>query len=156
MTNNLIKLSNFLRDNQLKIAVAESCTAGALASKLTQISGSSDYFDLGLVTYSNQAKHKLLGVDNDTIKEFGVVSPQVVAQMATGVVAQSGSDIAIAISGITGPTGGTKHKPVGMVCFGFSIKNRSYQYTKHFYGSRAMIVKQSVDFAIETTNDLIH
>ena len=100
-----------------RISVAESCTGGLVSAALTEIPGSSDVFDAGFVTYSNQAKTALLGVATDVIDTFGAVSLATAWAMAHGAVAKSGSDVAVAITGIAGPTGGSDRKPVGTVVF---------------------------------------
>ncbi len=109
----------------LTIATAESCTGGLLAGALTAIPGSSAVFDRGWVTYSNQAKTELLGVSADLITQHGAVSLEVAEAMALGVVERSNASLAISISGIAGPGGGTPDKPVGTVCFGQTMAKRS-------------------------------
>ncbi len=100
-----------------KVAVAESCTGGLVAAALTEITGSSAVLDRGFVTYSNQAKMEMLGVPQDIIDTFGAVSVACVWAMAQGALAKSGADVAVAISGVAGPGGGSEHKPVGTVVF---------------------------------------
>jgi nicotinamide-nucleotide amidase len=114
-TDNVKVLADFLTRNNLTISVAESCTGGNLASTLTSLSGASVYFDCGFVTYSNKAKRDLLSVNKDTITKYGAVSEHVALEMVKGVIKNSGSDFAVAITGIAGPSGGTTTKPVGMV-----------------------------------------
>lgn len=104
----------------LKIATAESCTGGMIAVALTDIAGSSDVFDRGFVTYSNEAKQQMLGVSAQTLKDHGAVSLETAAEMATGALAHSDADIAVSVTGIAGPGGGSKDKPVGLVCFGIA------------------------------------
>ena len=104
-----------LRQNKLKISFAESCTGGLLAKRLTDISGSSEVFDCGVVSYANEIKHRLLGVSEDTLGKYGAVSPQTAAEMSQGVRKLAGADIGVGITGIAGPDGGTKEKPVGLV-----------------------------------------
>ncbi|MFA7288792.1 MAG: competence/damage-inducible protein A [Melioribacteraceae bacterium] len=111
-------VSKILTERVLRIAVAESCTGGLIASRLTNISGSSNYFDRGVVAYSNAAKVELLKVNEDMIQKYGAVSIEVARQMAEGVRAISGTDIGLSITGILGPTGGTLSKPVGLVYVG--------------------------------------
>ena len=148
VTEKIHTLAKLLIDSDLKISVAESCTGGALASVLTGISGASSYFDRGYVAYSNEAKVEMLGVNPQVIITDGAVSEAVAVEMTKGVISQSGSDIAVAITGIAGPTGGTKEKPIGTVCFGFAVKNKSWASTQSFQGGREAIVNQSVDFAL--------
>ena len=107
------KIAKILTDKKLKIAFSESCTGGLLSSRMTDISGSSDYIMQNLVTYANKAKVNLLGVNNETIKQFGVVSEQVAQEMAQGLLSKYDCDIAVSVTGIAGPTGGSKQKPVG-------------------------------------------
>ncbi|MEX0344093.1 MAG: CinA family protein [Rhizobiaceae bacterium] len=105
------------------IATAESCTGGMIAAALTDIAGSSDVFERGFVTYSNQAKVELLGVSVETLLEHGAVSQQTAAEMAIGAARHSGADIAVSVTGIAGPGGGTPEKPVGLVYLGFAGKD---------------------------------
>lgn len=142
------KLTQLLQQKSLKIAVAESCTGGNLAAKLTKKSGASAYFEAGFITYSNQAKITTLGVRRATLDEFGAVSEQVAMQMVRGVMQHSSADIAVAITGIAGPTGGTHEKPVGTVCFGFCILGKNIATTQQFSGNRASVIQKSVVFAV--------
>lgn len=105
-----------------KVAVAESCTGGLVAAALTEIGGSSEVLDRGFVTYSNEAKHELLGVSNDIIDAFGAVSIACVYAMARGALERSNADVAVAISGIAGPGGGSELKPVGTVVFARAVR----------------------------------
>ena len=146
-------LSQLLTDQSLTLSVAESCTGGSLSALLTSISGSSTYFDRGYITYSNQAKMDMLDVDAETLEQFGAVSEQTAFEMAHGVIQNSHSDIAVSITGIAGPTGGTVEKPVGMVCFGFCVKDKHFVKTQHFSGDRETVVASSVDFVIQTLVD---
>lgn len=109
------------RARGLTIATAESCTGGMVAAALTDVAGSSDVFERGLVTYSNAAKIALLGVDPATLDAHGAVSEQVAAEMASGLLARAPVDIAVSVTGIAGP-GGSEHKPEGRVCFGLATK----------------------------------
>ncbi|MBW5291301.1 MAG: C-terminal domain of CinA type S [Candidatus Ruthia sp. Asou_11_S2] len=143
--NTLITL---LKQKSLTIAVAESCTGGNLSALLTSQSGSSAYFDRGFITYANQAKIDMLGVKPTTLDKFGAVSEQVALEMAHGVIKNSSANISIAITGIAGPTGSTKNKPVGMVCFGFCIHKKCTITTQYFDGNRHEVVKQSVAFVV--------
>lgn len=145
--NTLIKI---LQQKNLSISVAESCTGGNLSAFLTQQSGASAYFERGFITYSNQAKIDMLKVSAATLDEFGAVSEQIALEMTCGVIKKSTSNIAVAISGIAGPSGGTKNKPVGMVCFGFCVLGEYFTKTKYFKGNRAKIIQSSVDFVLKT------
>lgn len=117
----VMSLAATLVERRLLCATAESCTGGWIAQTLTSIAGSSDWFDCGFVTYSNEAKVRLLGVHRDTLDRFGAVSEPVAAQMATGAVAYSGAQAAVAVTGVAGPDGGTLDKPVGTVAFGWMV-----------------------------------
>jgi len=143
-------LSQLLIDQSLTLSVAESCTGGSLSALLTSVSGSSTYFDRGYITYSNQAKIDMLNVDAKVLDQFGAVSEQTATQMVDGVIQNSHSDVAVSITGIAGPTGGTTEKPVGMVCFGFCIKDKHFVETQNFSGDREAVVVSSVDFVIQT------
>ena len=112
-------IGRLLKERDLKIAVAESCTGGGLSDRITNINGSSSYFERGVVTYSNAAKVELLKVDEDVISEKGAVSQEVAMQMAAGIKSISGADIGIALTGIMGPTGASTNKPVGTVYIGY-------------------------------------
>ncbi|MEO0062821.1 MAG: hypothetical protein RLZZ08_1381 [Pseudomonadota bacterium] len=108
-----------------RVAVAESCTGGLVAAAITEIAGSSAVLDCSFVTYSNKAKHELLGVSDDIIDAFGAVSVACVYAMAMGALQRSGADIAVAISGVAGPDGGSEQKPVGTVVFARAIRGES-------------------------------
>ena len=146
----LKQLTDLLTEKKLTIAVAESCTGGALCSLLTSQSGSSVYFDRGFVTYSNQSKTDMLDVLSSTLEEFGAVSEQTAMQMVSGVVKQARVDVSVAITGVAGPQGGTQDKPVGMVCFGFYVLDRYFTTTQNFTGDRYQVVDASIDFALTT------
>jgi len=142
-------LSELLVANGLTISVAESCTGGALSHTITSIPGASSYFDCGYITYSNQSKTEMLGVDIQSIKTYGAVSEEVALEMVIGLTNKSHSDVAISITGVAGPTGGTPEKPVGTVCFGFSCDGKTSTSTKLFSGDRRSIVSQSVSYALK-------
>ncbi|MBC7128686.1 MAG: CinA family protein [Thermoplasmatales archaeon] len=109
------KIAELLKNKKLWVATAESCTSGLIAHTLTNISGSSEYFKGGVVAYSNEVKVKILGVKEETLRKYGAVSEQTAREMAEGARKAIGADIAIATTGIAGPTGGTQEKPVGLV-----------------------------------------
>ena len=125
MTNSK-KLINLLKKKKLKISFAESCTGGLLSSIITSNSGSSKVFDLGLVTYSNQAKQKILKVPHKIIKKYGAVSVQCCLSMVNNLSKVSNSHINISITGIAGPKGGTRKKPVGLVFIGLKFKRKTF------------------------------
>ena len=149
LSNEAKELSELLVTNGLTMSVAESCTGGSLAHSITSIPGASLYFDCGYITYSNQSKVEMLGVDVQTIKTYGAVSEEVALEMVIGVTTKSHSDVAISITGVAGPTGGTPEKPVGTVCFGFSCDGKTSTSTKLFSGDRRSIVSQSVSYALK-------
>lgn len=146
----MIKLQNLLRKSKKTITTAESCTGGLVASLITKISGSSDIFNGSIVTYSNSIKNKELGVLNESLDKFGAVSKQVVSEMLDGVLKKFEADFAIAISGIAGPSGGTKNKPVGTIVIGIASNNNNIKKIKtyHLKGSRISIQKQSANIAL--------
>ena len=115
-------LSQFLIDHHLVISTAESCTGGMVASALTDLAGSSAWFDRGFVTYSNEAKCDSLGVEMKLIQAHGAVSEEVAREMAIGTITHSKADVGLSITGVAGPTGGSLEKPVGFVCFGWAWK----------------------------------
>ncbi len=143
-------LSKLLIEKSLTISVAESCTGGNLSALLSSVSGSSAYFDRGYITYSNQAKIDMLDVKQLTLETFGAVSEQTALEMVKGVVKNSNSSIGVSVTGIAGPTGGTKDKPVGMVCFGFCIQGECFSATQKFSGSREVVVLSSIEFVLQT------
>ncbi len=129
-------VAKLLIKTQKTVAVAESCTGGLLANKLTNISGSSEYFERGVVTYSNQAKMDILGIPKEVLEKHGAVSPETAEAMATEVRKISGTDFGISTTGIAGPTGGTKEKPVGLVYIGVSTKTETYNKRLLFFKQR--------------------
>jgi nicotinamide-nucleotide amidase len=143
------QLAGILLVQQKQLAVAESCSGGWLAKVLTDIAGSSRWFERGFVTYSNASKQEMLGVQLATLQQDGAVSEAVVREMASGALGHSAADIAVAISGIAGPGGGGPGKPVGMVCFGVATKDNIQQSdTQHFEGDREAVRRQSVAHAL--------
>ncbi len=150
MTNILQIVSKKLHEGNLFLVSAESCTGGWLAKQITDLTGSSAIFDRGFVTYSNDSKREMLGVQKNTIEGFGAVSEEVVKAMAEGALSNSKADIAVAISGVAGPDGGTEEKPVGMVCFAWMMRNKSARArTAYFDGDRDAVRRQAVDYALE-------
>ena len=135
--------------NGQKLATAESCTGGWVAQCLTAIAGSSAWFERGFVTYSNEAKHEMLGVELVTLTTHGAVSEATAAAMATGALHRSRADWTLSITGIAGPDGGSPGKPVGTVCFGWAGREAGVEVdTRHFAGDREAIRRQSVEFAL--------
>ncbi len=149
MSASVIDLSRKLRLKGWKLATAESCTGGMIAAAITDLAGSSAIFDRGFVTYSNEAKHDHLGVSMNTLNQFGAVSREVAGEMVMGLLEHSASDIAVSVTGIAGPTGGTDEKPVGLVYIGTAIKGGAPHVTKNiFEGDRAAIRTQAVETAL--------
>ncbi|AZR72562.1 competence/damage-inducible protein A [Anoxybacter fermentans] len=133
-------VGKILKKHGLKLAIAESCTGGLIGHRITNIPGSSDYFERGFVTYSNEAKIEELGVPEDVIVRYGAVSPETAKAMAEGVLENSRADIAVAVTGIAGPGGGTPEKPVGLVYCAIADKSgRVDLYDFHFWGEREWI-----------------
>jgi nicotinamide-nucleotide amidase len=143
-----IEISDLLKKNNLKIATAESCTGGLIANTLTNISGSSIYFDRGVISYSNNAKMELLDVQYDILDKFGAVSRDVAKSMAEGIRKKSKVDIGISSTGIAGPLGGSKEKPVGLVFICISTINRTIVKKFLFSGDRLEIKKSSCEAAL--------
>ncbi len=145
----VLQLSNLLGEKLLarewRVATAESCTGGGIAAAITAVAGSSAWFEYGVVTYANQAKETLLKVKPQTLMEEGAVSQAVVEQMLAGVLELSGADIAVAVSGVAGPSGGTTEKPVGTVWFAWGDASGKVATERfHFSGDRASIQQQAV------------
>jgi len=139
-----------LKARGLMLAAAESCTGGWVAQVVTSISGSSDWFDRGFVTYSNAAKREMLGVAADILERFGAVSEETARAMAAGGLARSGADVTLAVTGVAGPTGGTPAKPVGTVCFAWARRDGPTRSTTlHLAGDREQVRRQSVVAALE-------
>lgn len=134
----------------LWLATAESCTGGWIAEAVTAIAGSSGWFDRGFVTYSNAAKADMLGVRGDTLDTHGAVSEATVDEMATGVLARSRADLAVAVSGVAGPGGGSAAKPVGTVCLAWARRGApTTTTTVHLAGDRATVRRQTVLLALQ-------
>lgn len=146
----LDKISEICSRRGLKIVTAESCTGGLVAKLITDRAGSSHWFDCGFVTYSNRAKQQMLDVGLNLLESRGAVSEQVAAAMAAGALKNSEADIACSITGIAGPEGGSKEKPVGTVCFGWTSRLDQYPVTmtELFIGDRASVRNQSAEFAL--------
>ena len=149
------RLADFLLKNDLKLTAAESCTGGLVSAACTDLAGSSNWFERGFVTYSNEAKTEMLGVDADLIKAHGAVSEQVARAMAFGAIRYSKAQISIAVTGVAGPSGGSTAKPVGTVWFGFSVQGRLHSELMRFNGDRAAVRSQTVAHALQRVLTLL-
>ncbi|MDB5895392.1 MAG: damage-inducible protein CinA [Rhodoferax sp.] len=141
-------LADLLLQKGWTIATAESCTGGLIAGACTDLAGSSAWFDRGFVTYSNEAKHEMIGVDAALIATHGAVSEPVARAMAAGALRHSGAQATVAVTGVAGPTGGSAEKPVGTVWFGWSIRGILSSEKRCFEGDRAAIREASVRHAL--------
>jgi nicotinamide-nucleotide amidase len=143
-------LGQSLRDKRAVCATAESCTGGLVAGAITDVAGSSSWFDRGFVTYTNEAKQELLGVSPQVLREHGAVSEATARAMAEGALARSAGHLAVAVTGIAGPGGGSAEKPVGTVCFAWAGKGLpTTAITRHFPGGRADVRRAAVVAALE-------
>lgn len=154
MENDLVELAErlgiWLKTNGKKIATAESCTGGWIAQSITEIPGSSAWFDRGFVTYSNAAKIQMLGVKSGTLEKYGAVSSETAKEMVIGALGHSEADFAVAVTGIAGPDGGTAEKPVGTVFIAWASKGGGSRVQKFpFHGDRRQIRAQTVQMAIQ-------
>ena len=138
-----------LKANKRLLVSAESCTGGWVAQVVTSIPGSSAWFERGFVTYSNAAKRELLGVKAATLKKHGAVSEETAREMARGALARSNGDLALAVTGIAGPGGGSRDKPVGTVCFAWVYKQQLRSETRRFPGDRESVRRKSVVRALQ-------
>ena len=143
-----IRVGNKLRDGRLMLATAESCTGGMIATAVTDISGSSGWFERGFITYSNQAKTEMIGVPPELIEKHGAVSEPVARAMAEGALTNSRAQVSLAVTGVAGPGGGTPEKPVGMVSFGWSNRLHTSVETLVFKGDREQIRVQAAAHAL--------
>lgn len=138
------------------LVTAESCTGGWVAQVVTSVAGSSAWFERGFVTYSNDAKHEALGVPRDVLRKHGAVSEETARAMALGALAHSRATLALSITGIAGPGGGSAEKPVGTVCFGWAARGRDpVTQTRLFGGDRESVRRQSVIHALERALELL-
>lgn len=147
------ELADLLKARGWRMATAESCTGGLIAAACTDLAGSSDWFDRGWVTYSNAAKTQLLGVPADLIERHGAVSEPVARAMALGARRCAGVQAAVAVTGIAGPSGGSRDKPVGTVWFGWCAGSRIWTARQRFDGDRAAVRAQTVAHALEQLRD---
>ena len=150
-SNSTMELSRQLADRllatQLKLVTAESCTGGMIAAACTDLAGSSAWFERGFVTYSNEAKHELLGVEERILRRAGAVCEGVARAMAEGALAHSKAQVAVAVTGVAGPTGGSPSKPVGTVWFGFAVPGQVITEKCLFAGDRAAVRAATVQHA---------
>ncbi len=142
------RLIKKLKDLGYKLSVAESCTGGLISKRITDVAGASEVFDCAVTTYSNDAKIKLLGVKPETLEKYGAVSIQTAKEMAFGVKKLSNADIAVSVTGIAGPGGGSEKKPVGTVCIGIASNKDCYAYTFLFDGNRSRIRRSAAKTAL--------
>ncbi|MCV6639016.1 CinA family protein [Candidatus Albibeggiatoa sp. nov. NOAA] len=150
-------LGQELQTRQWKLATAESCTGGWVSQVITEIAGSSTWFDRGFVTYSNQAKQEMLNVSEITLQQHGAVSEATVLAMANGAIQNSQAQASIAISGIAGPSGGTPDKPVGTVWIAWAVKDKVQAQCFHFQGNRQQVRHHAVTAALQNlTQFIIH
>ena len=146
---NLQNIAERLIATGKSVSCAESCTGGLLAAEFTRLPGSSAWFHMSWVTYSNEAKQRLLGVLPHTLETHGAVSEETVREMAEGALRLANADYALSISGIAGPDGGSAQKPVGTVCFGLATRQTSFARRMHFTGDRDAVRAQAVAFALQ-------
>ena len=143
-----IEAGHWLADSRFSLACVESCTGGGIAYAMTEIPGSSAWFDRGFVTYTNLAKQQQVGVDIELLDKYGAVSEQVAAAMAKGGLKNSEATICLSVTGIAGPGGGSIKKPVGTVCFGRAQENSVITTTQIFLGDRKTVRNESILFAL--------
>jgi nicotinamide-nucleotide amidase len=151
-----VQLGETLKARSLTLVTAESCTGGWIAKAITDIPGSSEWFERGFVAYSNAAKVEMLGVSEGTLSSCGAVSAETVEEMLRGALARSHSQVAVAVSGIAGPDGGSPDKPVGTVWIGWAVKGGALQSRNYLFGGdREAVRGQSVISALEGVLDVI-
>ncbi len=150
------RLLDICRRKHLTVATVESCTAGLVAGTLTEVPGTSSILDRGFVTYSNQAKEEMVGVSAATLKDYGAVSRQTAEEMALGAIARAPVDLAVSVTGIAGPDGGSTEKPVGLVYFAAATRSGRLIHAERRFGDigRADVRKQSVLQAFRMLHDL--
>jgi PncC family amidohydrolase len=150
---NLQRISDYFDEYQIRLATAESCTAGLIAATLGDLPGCGSWFECGFVTYSEEAKYRCLGVKPETIKQFNLTSEQVAREMAEGALRNSRANVAVANTGLAGPSNGDSDIPVGTVCFAWGLEHNGttviYSETKRFDGDRNEIRKAAADYAVE-------
>ena len=146
-------LGQYLKQSQEVVATAESCTGGMIGAALTDVAGSSAWFECGCITYSNAIKTQLLGVPAQLLATYGAVSEQVTTAMVSGLLERYQADIGVAVSGIAGPGGGSPDKPVGTVCFTWGRAEKLISSTQTFSGDRASIRLQATEFGLRSLVD---
>jgi nicotinamide-nucleotide amidase len=144
----VLELAGHLQRRGWWLSCAESCTGGGIAAALTDVAGSSAWFDRGFVTYSNRAKREMLGVSAKTLETFGAVSRETVLEMVAGALAASAADLSVAVTGIAGPGGGTREKPVGTVWIAWATQQDANAVCEQFGGERAQVRAATVDAAL--------
>lgn len=149
------QLGGLLRSKGLLMGTAESCTGGRIANMVTLVAGSSDYFLGGVVSYSNEVKHNVLGVSEDSLRLHGAVSREVVEQMAQGAIRTLGCDCSVATSGVAGPDGGSPEKPVGTVWIAAALKEQVVSHCYHFGTVRAENIQSAADTALTMLLELL-
>ena len=149
------KIIDKLIKKNISISIAESCTGGLIANTLTKYSGISKIFSYGIITYSNNAKSKYLSVSKTNLSKFGAVSKEVAEDMINGLYKNEKTKICVSTTGIAGPNGGTKLKPVGLVYIGIKINNKNYIFKKIYKGNRLDIQRKTRDFIFRKINELI-
>ena len=149
------QLGGLLRSKGLLMGTAESCTGGRIANMVTLVAGSSDYFVGGVVSYSNEVKHNVLGVSEDSLRLYGAVSREVVEQMAQGAIRTLGCDCSVATSGVAGPGGGSPEKPVGTVWIAAALKEQVVSHCYHFGTVRAENIQSAADTALTMLLELL-
>jgi nicotinamide-nucleotide amidase len=143
------RVGRALVERRFMLVTAESCTGGWIGEAVTMVPGSSDWYERGFITYTHVSKREMLGVKTETLERHGAVSEQTVKEMVTGALAASHAQIAVAVSGIAGPAGGTPDKPVGTVCLAWAFGNGELTVeTRHFAGDRAAVRRQAVERAL--------
>ena len=152
---NLTQISLRLLARRHMLATAESCTGGMIAAACTDLSGSSQWFERGFVTYSNEAKAEMLAVPPGLIEEHGAVSESVARAMADGALAHSRAQVSLAVTGVAGPTGGTKAKPVGTVWFAWCVGGETHSEMQHFAGDRAAVRTATLRYALKRLLSLL-
>jgi nicotinamide-nucleotide amidase len=151
------KVGEALKSHGMMLVTAESCTGGGVAQAITEVAGSSAWFERGFVTYSNLSKQQMLGVRESTLKQHGAVSEMTVREMVAGALQHSAAQVALSVSGIAGPDGGTADKPVGTVWFAWGIKSGETRAQRHHLGgNRAEVRAQAVSIALQGVVNLLN